>query len=150
MIIFRAGVKGDVSSFLFFCFIGEKDNEKDLALGRRVSGESRFSNSAGAKGMGPAWERPLESSSEKWILQAPQAVRPRDLAVSRNSVFGFIMFPYKKNGAWESAAALFYHSFGQKFAHSFRRHIVAVIEKAFGALDNEPVHQVLADKVVGG
>ena len=34
MIIFRAGVKGDVSSFLFFCFIGEKDNEKGFGTGK--------------------------------------------------------------------------------------------------------------------
>lgn len=45
---------------------------------------------------------------------------------------------------------LFCHSLRKKFTDSFCWHIITVVEKPFGAFDDEPIHQVLCNEVIGG
>ena len=55
-----------------------------------------------------------------------------------------------KNKFSQFGIDLFYHPFGQQFSDPFRRHVIAVIEKAFRAFDDEPVHEILGDELVCG
>ena len=45
---------------------------------------------------------------------------------------------------------LFCHSLRKKLTDSFCGHIITVVEKPFGAFDDEPIHQVLCNEVIGG